>query len=46
MAIVVAVSYYLFHAPDWVTFRLLPIVITLGFAFSVLNDVRKMRSAT
>ncbi len=41
----VAVSYYLLNAPDWVTFRLIPIVITLGFVFSVLNDVRKMRSA-
>ena len=46
MAIVVAVSYYLFHAPDWVTFRLIPIVITLGCVASVANDVRKMRSAT
>jgi hypothetical protein len=45
MAIVVAVCYYLFHAPDWLTFRLVPIAITLGFVFSVVNDVRKMRSA-
>ena len=41
----VAVSYYLFHFSDWVTFRLIPIVITVGFLISVANDVRKMRAA-
>jgi hypothetical protein len=42
---VVAVSYYLLHFSDWVTFRLIPIVITAGFALTVVNDVRKMRAA-
>jgi len=46
MAIVVAVCYYLFHFSDWVTFRLVPIVITVGFLFSVANDIRKMRAAS
>jgi hypothetical protein len=46
MAIVVAVSYYLFHAPDWVSYRLIPIVITVGFGLTVVNDVRKMRAAS
>jgi len=40
-----AVSHYLFHFSDWVTFRLIPIVITVGFLISVTNDVRKMRAA-
>jgi hypothetical protein len=43
MAIVVAVCNYLFHFPHWVSFQLVPILITIGFAFSVMNDVRKMR---
>ncbi len=46
MAIVVAVCYYLFHFSDWVTFRLVPVVITVGFLISVANDVRKMRAAS
>jgi len=45
MAIVVAVCYYLIHAPDWVTFQLIPILITVGFVITVVNDVRKMRAA-
>jgi hypothetical protein len=43
MAIVVAVCNYLFHFPHWVSYQLIPILITIGFAFSVVNDVRKMR---
>jgi hypothetical protein len=46
MAIVVAVCYYLFHFSDWVTFRLVPLVITVGFLITVVNDVRKMRAAS
>lgn len=46
MAIVVAVCYYLFHFSGWVTFRLVPIVITAGFLVTVINDVRTMRAAT
>jgi hypothetical protein len=46
MAIVVAVCYYLLPVSDWVTFRLVPIVITVGFLFSVANDIRKMRAAS
>ena len=38
----VAVSYYLLQLSDWVTFRLLPIVITVGFGLTVVNDVREM----
>ncbi len=38
----VAVCNYLFHFPHWVSFQLIPILITIGFAFSVVNDVRKM----
>jgi hypothetical protein len=43
MAIVVAVCNYLLHFPYWVSFQLVPILITAGFAVSVVNDVRKMR---
>jgi len=43
MAIVVAVCNYLFHFPHWVSFQLVPILVTVGFVFSVVNDVRKMR---
>ena len=43
MAIVVAVCNYLFHFPYWVSFQLVPILITVGFAVTVVNDVRKMR---
>jgi hypothetical protein len=46
MAVVVAVCYYLLHFPDWVTFRLMPIVITVGFLASVANDIRKMHAAS
>ena len=39
----VAVCNYLFHFPHWVSYQLVPILITLGFAFTVVSDVRKMR---
>jgi len=42
---VVAVSNYLFHAPQWVSFYLLPAAILVGFAFTAANEVRKMRRA-
>lgn len=46
MAIVVAVCHYLFHFSGWVTFRLVPIVITVGFLFSIANEIRKMHAAS
>jgi hypothetical protein len=31
------------HFPHWVSYQLMPILITIGFVSSVVNDVRKMR---
>jgi len=42
---VVAVSNYLFHAPQWVSLCLLPAVVLVGFAFTTANEVKKMRRA-